>query len=308
MRKILTLLVVLTLGVTVWAQKYKLELNLKKGSTYIQTIVSKSTMTQTSNGKTTNVDYSTKGRTSYKVIAINDSIYDLEARYENLSLNTKASSGNSFIVFSSEKKDKNDMLSSALNEATNKPFDVKMSKRGKVVYIQNMDSLLWTSLDELTFDMADVKQHMKAEIKRVFGDKVFKSNLEQSSAIFPDHPVSIGDKWTTDITLNTGITAKSKTTYELKGIDGNCYIIQGTINTNSENKDEYKELYGMQIKMDASSLISSTTKVNRKSGWIKEQIMNCDMTSSSKIKESLQLPNGMITDIKMNIEMIIKDK
>jgi hypothetical protein len=308
MRKILTLLIVLTFGIAVWAQKYKLELNLKKGSTYIQTIVSKSTMTQTSNGKTTNADYSTTGRTSYKVIAINDSIYDLEARYESLSLNTKASSGNSFMVFSSEKKDKNDMLSSALSEATNKPFEVKMSKRGKVVYIQNMDSLLWTSLDELTFDMADEKQHMKAEIKRVFGDKILKNNLEQSSAIFPDHSVSIGDKWTTDITLNTGITAKSKTTYELKGIEGNCYVISGNIKMNSENKDEYKELYGMQIKMDASSLISSTTKVDKKTGWIKEQIMNCDMTSSSKIKESPQLPNGMITDIKMNMEMIITDK
>ena len=187
MRKVLNLLVAMTLATTVLSQNYNLELNLKKGSTYIQTIVSKSNMTQTSNGKTTNVDYSTTGRTSYKVIAIHDSIYDLEARYESLSMNTKVSSEKSFMVFSSENKDKKDLLSNALSEATNKPFDVKMSKRGKVVYIQNMDSLLWTFLDELTFDMADVKQHMKAEIKRLFGDKMLKSNLEQSSEIGRAH-------------------------------------------------------------------------------------------------------------------------
>ena len=308
MKKVLNLVVALTLATTVLSQKYKLELNLKKGSTYTQTIVSKSNMIQIVNGKTTNVDYSTTGRTSYKVIAIHDSIYDLEARYESLSMNSKASLENSFMVFSSENKDKKDMLSNALSEATDKPFKVKMSKRGKVVYIQNMDSLLWTFLDELTFDMADVKQHAKAEIKRLFGDKMLKSNLEQGSAIFPDHPVSIGDIWTTDIITNTGITAKSTTRYELKGLDGNCFVISGTLKMKSENNDEYKEMYGMIIKSDLSGVSSSTTKVNMKTGWIKEQKMIYDMRNLSKIKESPQLPNGMITDIKMNMQMTITDK
>jgi len=308
MKKAINFLLILTLSTTVFAQKYKLELNLKKGAVYTQTVVSKGTSTQTSDGKTTNVDYSTRGRTSYKVIAIQDSIYDLEARYESLSMNSKAYSEKGFMIFSSENKDKKDMISSALRKVTNIPFNVKISKRGKVVYIQNYDSLLWTSLDDLTFDRADLRQIVKADIKRLFGSEMFKSNFGQSSAIFPDHPVSIGEQWTTDITLNAGITAKSKTTYELKGMDGKCYVILGTINTNSENKDEYKEFMGMQVKMDATCLTTSTTKVNKKTGWIKEQIMNCEMTNSSKIKESSQLPNGLSTDIKMNMQITITDK
>jgi len=308
MKKILNLLIVLTLTTAGLAQQYKLELNLKKGATYTQNIVSKSTTSQTSNGKTTNVDMLTSGRVSFKVIGINDSIYELETRYESLLLNTKVSSGGSYMVFSSEKKDKNDPLSSALSEATNKPFEVKMTKGGKVIYIQNMDSLLWTYLDEITFDMPVEKQHMKTEIKRLFSDKVLKSNLEQSCAIFPDHSVAIGDKWTANITVNTGIEAKSVTTYELKGTEGDCYVISGTIKMNSENNDEYKEMSGMSIKTDMSGVSNSRTKVHKKTGWIKEQTMTYDMLSSSKIKESPQLPNGMIINSNMNMQITITDK
>jgi hypothetical protein len=308
MRKILALVIATSLSIVICAQKYKLELTLKKGSTYTQSIVSKSTMVQTSNGKTTNVDLLTSGRVSFKVIGVSDSIYDLETRYESLSINTKAGSENSFMTLSSESKDQKDLLSSALGGATNRPFRVKMTTSGKVVYIQNLDSLLWTSLDDLTFDMGDVKQHMKAEIKRLFGDKTLKSNLEQSSAIFPDHTVAVGDKWTTHVTMDSGIAAKSVSTYELKGIEGDCYVISGTVKVNSENNGEYKEMYGMRIKSDVSGVSISTTKVQKKTGWIKEQSMTYDMLSSSKIKESPQFPNGMTTEIKMNMQMKITDK
>lgn len=67
-------------------------------------------------------------------------------------------------------------------------------------------------------------------------------------------------------------------------------------------------MFGMSIKSDISGESSSTTKVNMKTGWIKEQIMTFDMRNLSKIKESPQLPNGMVTDVKMNMQITITDK
>jgi len=309
MKKTINFLIILALSTTAFAQKYKLELNLKKGAVYTQTMISSNKMVQTTNGKATNVDLSLIIKVKYKVIDIKDSIYDLDAQYETLSMNAKASSGNGFLTFSSAKKDHNDLLSTALQDATNKPFRVKMSKRGKIVDIQNVDSLLWTFLDELTFDRGDTeKQQTKAQFKNVFGNKAFKNNLENSTAMFPAYPVSIGEKWTTDHVFSEGISAQSTTTYELKAKNCNSYIIAGTMNLKSTDNDVYKVRNGIEMKSNTTGSFTSTTKLSKKTGWIKEQKMNFELMSSTVFKESPQLPKGMTSDMKMNMQITITDK
>lgn len=308
MKKTINFLLILALSTTVFAQKYKLELNLKKGAVYTQTMISSNKMIQTTNGKETNVDLSLIIKVKYKVIDIKDSIYDLDAQYETLSMNAKASSGNGFLTFSSTKKDNNDLLSTALQDATNKPFRVKISKSGKLVDIQNIDSLLWKFLDEMTFDRDIEKLQTKAQFKNVFGNKAFKNNLENATAIFPAYPVSIGEKWTTNHVFSEGISAQSTTTYELKAKNCNSYIITGTMNLKSSDNDVYKAINGMEIKSNTIGSFIGTTKISKKTGWIKEQKMNFELIGSTVIKESPKLPKGMTSDMKMNMQITITDK
>jgi len=308
MRKILTLVIVTTLSTIICAQKYKLELNLKMGAVYTQNVFSKTTMTQTSNGKTQNTDMSSTGKIIYKVVGVEDSIFDLETRYESLSINFKVNSENSFLTISSENKDKDDVLSRALNKITNKPFKLKLSKKGKVVDMQNIESFFSTMLDELNLEKDFKNQQIMDQINKSFGNNTLKTNLENNFAILPILPVSIGDKWTSTSNFNSGLSGRAETTYELQGIVDNCYIINGILKISTENKDEYKDLNGMQVKSDVSGQCISTTKVDKKSGWIKEQSINYDLKSKVKIKETPQLPEGMTMDMKMSMEMVIKDK
>lgn len=308
MKKFVTILVVFALVTSVFAQKHKMELNLKQGAVYIQNVDSKFYMTQKTNGKTQTTDMTTSGKIRYKVIGIKDSIYDLEAQYEILSMNTRSNIGNSFYSLSSENKDKKDLFSSALNEITKKPFNLKMSKRGKVVEIQNFDLFFSNVIDDIFLEQPENKQRMMALVNQSFGDKTLIKNFEQNYAILPELPVSIGDKWTATNNYDTGMSAKADVTYELTGSVGNCYVIEGISKIVTKDKEEYKELNGMKAKSDVSGLITSTTKVNKKTGWIKEQVMNSDLTSVFQIKETSQFPEGLTIEMKMNMEMKISDK
>jgi len=308
MRKILTLVVITTLSTMICAQKYKLELNLKMGAVYTQNITSKTVMEQTSNGKTQNTDISSTGKITYKVVGVKDSIYDLETRYESLSIKVKVNSDNSYLAISSEKKDKADMLSTALSGITNKPFKIMMSKSGKVVDMQNIESFFSAIFNDLNLDKDFKNQQIMDQLDKSFGNKTLKANLEKNFAIFPKLPVSVGDRWTSTSSYDLGLSARTETTYELLGIVDNCYLVKGTLKMNTENKDEYKDLNGMQAKSDITGLYTSTTKVDKKSGWINEQSINYDVISKIKLKETPQLPEGMTIDIKMSMVMVVKDK
>jgi len=308
MRKILTLVVVATLSTMICAQKYKLELNLKMGAVYTQNITSKAVMEQTSNGKTQNSDISTTGKITYKVVGVKDSIYDLETRYESLSIKVKVNSDNSYLAISSEKKDKADMLSTALSGITNKPFKIMMSKSGKVVDMQNIESFFSTIFNDLNLDKDFKNQQIMDQLDKSFGNKTLKANLEKNFAIFPKLPVSVGDSWTSTSNYDLGLSARSETTYELLGIVDNCYLIKGTLKINSENKDEYKDLNGIQAKSDISGLYTSTTRIDKKTGWINEQSIKYDMTSKIKVKEMPQLPDGLTMDMKMTMDMLVNAK
>ena len=306
MKKTINLLVVLFMFAFCQGQKQQLSLNLVKGDIYYQKMSTNSSILQSANGMEMNINMTIDSKMSYKVLDIQNSVYDIEVKYESLSM--KMSMPNMNMEYSSEKNDASDIVSTLLSAMKNKPFIVKMTKTGKVNEVKNLETL-FSTIFEKTPQLTDIqKQQIQNQIMQAYGEKAFKGNLEMCSAIFNESAVSKGDKWIINTNLESGMSATMTTTYELKEIGDSYCIINGNSTIQTANKDAYVESNGMPMKLDLTGTMSSDIKINKKTGWVIESKTNQTIKGAAEIKDSPNMPGGMKMPITMTNVMTITDK
>lgn len=306
MKKILSLIIGFVLLTSCQAQKEKLELNLTKGEIYTQKMTSNVSILQTINGQQVNMNMSINAKMTYKVTDIQNTVYDMEVRYESLIM--KMSLPNGVMEFSSENNDENDIFSTILGTMKNKPFLVKMTNTGKVNEVKNIESV-FSNMFEKFPQISDVqKQQIKGQIMQAYGEKAFKGNIEMCSAIFTDSPVSKGDKWTTNTQLESGMSAKIVTIYELKEVTDTYYQIFGNSKIETADKDAYIESNGISLKYDMAGTMTSDIKIDKKTGWTMSALINQSIQGTAYIKDNPQIPGGMSIPMTMNNEMTISEK
>ncbi len=306
MKRILNLLIGLALLTSCQAKKEKLELNLTKGEIYTQKMISNVSILQTINGQQVKMNMSINAKMTYKVTGIQNAVYDMEVRYESLIMKMNLPNGE--MEFSSEKNDENDIFSTILGTMKNKPFLVKMTRTGKVNEVKNIE-LVFSDMFNKFPQLSDVqKQQIKGQLMQAYGEKAFKGNFEMCSAIFSDSPVSKGDKWTINTQLESGMSAKIETIYELKEItDSYCQIL-GNSKIETADKDAYIKSNGMPLKYDLAGTMTSDIKIDKKSGWILSAIIRQSIKGTAYIKDNQQMPGGMAIPMTMNSEMTISEK
>lgn len=306
MKRILSLLIGFALLTSCQPKKDKLELNLTKGTVYYQKMTSDVTILQTVNGQQLNTKMSINARMSYKVTNIQNDIYDMEVRYESLIMKMGLPSGE--MEFSSEKNDERDILSSILGTMKNKPFMIKMTKTGKVNEVKGIESVFSNMFEKFPQVTEEQKQQVLAQIQEAYGEKAFKGNFEMCSAIFPDNIISKGDKWIIKTQLESGMSAKMETVYELKEITDNYYQILGDSRIETTDKDAYIESNGMPLKYDLKGAMTSDIKIDKKTGWTTDAVISQSLKGTAIIKDNPQMPGGMAIPMTMNNEMTITDK
>lgn len=306
MKKILNFVLAFILTTSCFAQKEKFELNLIKGEIYTQKMISNVSIIQTVNGQQVNTNMTINGVTTYKVTDIQNSIYNMEVRYESLSM--KMSLPNGTMEFSSEKNDEKDIFSSILGVMKKKPFFVKMTKSGKIEEVKNVEMIFSNIFEKFPQLTDNQKQQIQSQLMQSYGEKAFKGNLEMCSAIFPDSPVAKGDKWIIKTKLESGMAVNLETTYELKEVNDTYCLFSGASKIETVDKDAYIQSNGMPLKYDMSGTMFSEIKINRKTGWVIESKINQTIKGIAQIKDNSQVPGGMTIPMTMNNEMIITEK
>ena len=306
MKKILGFVFLLLLVTSCEAKKERLELNLTKGETYTQQMASSMSILQTINGQEVKTNMSVHGNMTYKVIDIQNSVYEIEVRYESLALKMSMPGGT--MEFSSEKNDANDILSTLLGVMKNKPFLVKMTKTGKVNEVKNIENLFSDMFIKTPTLNEMQQQQIRQQLMQAYGEQAFKGNLEMCSAIFPDSTVAKGDKWVIKTKLESGMAANMETSYELKETEDTFYIISGISKIATADKDAYIQSNGMPLKYDMTGTMTSEIKINRKTGWVIESKTSQTIQGTAQIKDNPQMPGGMSIPMTMNNEMTVTEK
>jgi len=306
MKKILFVLITIALTAYCQAEKNTLELNLVKGDVYTQGSISNIKMDLSMMGQNIAIDISMGGHMSFKVLDIKDNIYDLEVRYDSISM--KMNLMDKLMEFSSEKmSDINDMMSKMMSTMKNKTFNMKMSKKGKIIEVTNMDSI-YSDFFKASSLPEEQKKQMKAQMEKNFGEESFKSNMGLTCEIFPDKTVEVGDKWTIKGKMVSTMTADVITTYELKEVAKDYYLISSSSLLISDSTATM-EMNNMKMKINLSGSISSDLKVRKGTGWIITSTGKQDIDADAKIDGNMngQIPEGISMKIKMSGTMIITD-
>lgn len=287
------------------AQTFDLKLNLEKGETYQQIIHSKATIKQEVYGRDINIIMTIKGALSFMVQDATPEAYSMQARFTQLAMNMQTPQGE--MAFNSEKDDSNDIFSTILRSMKDKTFNLTMSKNGKITDIDKIDKLWEKAINDVEDIPQMQKDQIKSQILKAYGPDALKGNIEMVTAIYPDNPVKLGDKWTTKTNLETGMSANMTTEYEFFELTSNYAIIKGNSKIKTADKDAYIENNGMKMKYDMTGTMVSDIKVDKNTGWIEEAKIDQELIGDAFIKKNPQLPDGMKIPMRMKSELIITD-
>ncbi|NEM98179.1 DUF6263 family protein [Pontibacter burrus] len=306
MKKLFTLLFLLTFSVSAFAQKSGLSLNLQKDQVYKQTTTSSSTIVQDINGQKLNMVMTMNGTMSYRVKAVNANGFNMEASFDNLSMAMQLPQG--AVEFSSEKNDPNDVFSRILGSMKNKPFRLVMSKSGKVTEIQDIDALWGTAINQFSELSEAEKAQIQEQIMKSYGEAAMKGSIESATAIYPEKLVNKGDKWTVSTKLEAGMAADLTTDFQYAENNADHALIKGNATIATANKDAYIETNGMPMKYNMAGSQVSEIKVDKKTGWILEATINQNMKGDAHIKDNPQVPGGLTIPMTVATEMTISGK
>ncbi|WP_183563915.1 DUF6263 family protein [Mucilaginibacter sp. SP1R1] len=306
MKYLFNLFLLLIVSVSCQAQKLKLTLNLTKGNTYSMVTNTVSTIKQTINGQANNVDLTIAGTTSFKVLNADDSVYYMEVNYKSLSMKMQLPTGP--ISFDSQKKDPSDIMSSILAGLVNKPFTATFTKSGKVHEVENVEIMIASVLDGFPQIQGEQKQQIKNQFLQSFGAKAIKGNIEMSTAVFPEVPVSKNDKWTINTILESAMTANLNTVYQLTDVTPTSYIIHGNATIETSKKDDFKTVNGMGMKYNMSGTMTMDIKADKTTGWISESKTKQMISGTVEIKDNPKVPGGMTFPMSVVNESVTTDK
>jgi hypothetical protein len=297
----------LLLNTFCFAQKVTLALNLTQGNTYYMTSHAKMDISQIVNGQQQDITTTIRGGVSYKVTAVKDSVYVMEVRYESIGMQM-AMQGQNFDFYSG-KKDTTDVFSTLLSALINKPFSVVITRRGKILSIDNIENLYAGMFDSLPQLTADQKTQLKAQIMKSYGPDSFRGTLEQVFAVYPDAKVAKNDQWVVNTKVQSVMTAKTKTTYTLDDITENTYNLHGVAAIQSDDKDDYKESNGLPMKfINVTGSSTIDLKLDKATGWINEEKAIIMITGTIDVKDNPKIPGGMTIPMTVSGETTISNK
>ncbi len=303
MKKILTLLALIVTLPSLHAQKLDLKLNLQKGSTYYQTMTSITVINQTLGDKKIDVKVNVEGKMSYKVNEAKNNQYNLDVKYERLSMKMYLPN-NITMEFSSETKETSDqmsaMFSKIMGALTQTPFQVEMSNKGKIISIKNVDVIFDNMFNSFPDLSPEQKAQIKSQIGQSFGPDQFKSNFEMMMAIFPEKLVATGDKWKVESTSSSQMSLKTSGEFQLLSQSGELSTIKGISQVTVADKDAFMNANGIEMKFDMTGEQTMELKLNKRTGWLEEGKLSQSLKGKAITKDTPQTPGGM--SIPMTIE------
>ncbi|GET23276.1 DUF6263 family protein [Prolixibacter denitrificans] len=303
---ILSTIVALSVAFSCQAKKTELSLHLQQGKSYTQVMNSHINIDQQVQGRQMKIQMDIKGSMTYHVTAVTAAGYDMDVQYDSLSMSMQMPMGNR--SFSSESNDPSDIFSSILKSMKNRPFQVKMTPKGKITEVKNLDKLFESMFADFPQLPEQQKAQMKAQLVRSYGEDAFKGNVEMTLAIYPDKPVSKGDTWVVENKQKSGMPVEITTTYTYKADEANDYLITGDSKLQTSNPDQFVENNGMQMKYNMDGTMTSEIRVDKTTGWIKEAKLKQEMQGTTTVKANAQMPNDMQIPMTMHNDMTFTDK
>ena len=298
MKYILNLLLLLVVLTPCQAQKYKPALHLTRGETYYLASTGTSAIVQSMSGHENKVNITLSFNMAFKVTDVMDSVYKMEVRYQSLAMTIRMA--DTTIDMDSKKNSILDVPSSLIAAMMDKPFNILLTRSGKVKSVENIEKMINSVVDGFPQIDTAKKRQIKRQFTESFGANSFKVILETGTAVFPDAAVAKNDKWTVNTSVEAPAKANLQTIYQLVDVTDDFYQVHGDGTLVSDQDAKPAEVNGLPMKYDLSGTVLTDIKVNKRTGWISEANVKQLMSGNVVISDSPKMPGGLTIPMTFN--------
>lgn len=302
MKKLTLLLSILFCFLLVQAKKADLVLNLEVGNTYYTKSVTAGTINQEVMGQSIKIDMEVTAEMSFAVTGKSDEAFDLDVTYTSMVMDMKMPQAN--MTFSSKTPDAQDPLSGMLSKMTEQAFQLKLSNKGEVLEVKNLDVLMNSAIGAIGDLPEAQKQQLQKQLSDSYGMGAFKGNIGTMLSIFPDHKVKVGDSWNSSLNLESGMTLNVDMTYTYKGEEGGYYLIAGEGAMSTPENGSSIEANGMQMSFEMKGDMTSDLKIDKKTGWVMSGTTKQSFEGKISMAGNDQMPEGMEIPMSMTMTTI----
>jgi hypothetical protein len=306
MKRYLPIILLITAVNFCLAQKVKPALNLTKGNTYYLLNNATSTIIQTYNGQQNTINLGLTAKVAFKVLDVMDTVYNMEVTYQALDMKIQMA-GNSQEI-DSKKKDTSDVPSAMIAGMMNQPFNVLLTKSGKIKSISNIDKLISNIFDKFPQIDSVKKRQFKDQFMQSFGPDAFKSSIEIGTAIFPEVKVGKDDKWIVSLKTKSLGTTNVQMNYQLNEITPDLYLIHGDGTMISEKDSKPSVINGLPMQYNLKGTLLSDIKVDRATGWITEVKLKQAIMGEMQVLDNPKMPGGMSIPMTFNTDVLTTSK
>lgn len=291
MKKLTILLLALCFGAHLQAQKHEIVLNLEKGKEYHQNSVVKSTVSQSVMGQQMTISTTISSNLVYKVVGIGADYYDMEVRYTKMAMEMEMPMMGA-MSYSSEDPEEGDLFSLIFSQMTNVPFGVRLSRIGEVLAIENMEAVFEPIMNSEMVPPAQ-RDEIKAQLSQSYGEEGLRSQLTSLLGVMPAQPVAIGESWDRNTRVINQMVMDVHTTYTLAEKTPAYFLIKGTSQIQSADKDIPLQTQGMNMYFDLNGTMVSEIRLDARTGWITRSTTSQEITGEAELEANEMMPEGM---------------
>ncbi len=289
-----SLFLALTIGVN--AQSYNLKYNLNKGQDYRFYQETKMKIVQSLGFIDQEINNEFKGITRFTPIGNEGDNIILNTSFETMIVSVKSLLFN-LDYDSSKPIDPSNQMSKVYSGIIGKNFKMVINPQGKVLRVEGIDKMISDAVNA----MGNVQPQMAAMIKKTvssqFGAEALIGNMGMLLSMYPNASKKVGDKWSNNTKIASGINAELSNTWTLADASNKQWKLKGNGNISTQGGEAI--MNGMKVTMNLSGNQDSEFVVSQNDGWFVSGKQKQQIQGVVSMKGNAQMPQGM--DIPMKV-------
>ena len=191
-------LVFIVISCSVLVGQTTLEYRLAKDAVFTVKQNAEQIITQELDGATHELTNNINGILEFRVLAEQDSTYQIALTFKDLNLLMTSSIQGELMNVKAKQINEDDMQSQIFNSLLNRPVQMVLAKTGDILEVTGGDSLVVKMAEASGLEDEFSLNMMKKSLQKEFGSEALSNSYKQMTYIYSPKQVKIGDHWTNE--------------------------------------------------------------------------------------------------------------
>jgi len=250
------------------SKKLDLKLRLEPGKSYGAKMIADQTITQTLMGQTQTITQSIGMGYTYQVQSVDpDGSMWVKITYDWVSYKQDSPMGK--VSYDSANPPAT-VPQAAIGYAAlvGRGFSAKITPTGEMTDVRGADQMVAEILGAMNLPAGSARDQVEALLRTQLSDEALKDSFEKAALFYPDKPIAVGDSWSGQIALASGMPMILDTTWTLKARKNGVATVETRSDVRPNPGAKPLELAGMSISYELSGVQSGSMDLDEKTGWL----------------------------------------